>query len=117
MKERDDRFYVLHILECIGNIEHDTAAGKEFFIGNRTYRDAVLRNLQILAESSTRIEAPFQARHPEIPWREVARFRNVAVHDYLDIDYDEVWLIVTEDLPELKRHLTRIAADLERPHS
>ena len=116
MKERDDQFYALHILECIQNIEHDTAGGKEFFVSNRTYRDAVLRNLQILGESSKRIGEDFKARHPEIPWREVARFRNVAVHDYLDIDYDEVWSIVSEDLPELKRHIIRITGET-RPHS
>jgi uncharacterized protein with HEPN domain len=114
VKERDDRFYLVHILECIANIEHDTAAGKDFFLTNRTYRDAVLRNLQILAESSKRIGDAYKAEHPEIPWRPVSRFRNVAVHDYLDIDYEEVWSIVADDLPSLKASIIRI---LEQPHS
>ncbi|HEX8410843.1 MAG TPA: HepT-like ribonuclease domain-containing protein [Thermoanaerobaculia bacterium] len=70
-----------------------------------------MRNLHLLAESSTRIGDAFKAAHPEIPWKPVARFRNVAVHDYLDIDYDEIWDIITEDLPPLKEHVTRIVGD------
>ena len=41
----------------------------------------------------------------------VARFRNVAVHDYLDVDYDEIWNIITKDLPPLKEHVTRMLAE------
>ena len=67
MKVRDDRFYLVHILECIRNIEDDTAGGKASLIANRTFRDAVMRNLHLLAESSTRIGDPFKGAHPEIP--------------------------------------------------
>jgi uncharacterized protein with HEPN domain len=111
VKVRDDRFYLVHILECIQNIQDDTAGGKSSLIANRTFRDAVMRNLHLLAESSTRIGDAFKAEHPEIPWKPVARFRNVAVHDYLDIDYDEIWDIITEDLPPLKAHVTRIVGE------
>jgi len=49
---KDNRVYLLHILECIRRIEEDTAGGKDAFLASRTPQDAVLRNLQTLAEST-----------------------------------------------------------------
>jgi len=116
MKERDDRFYLLHMAECIANIEEDTRGDKTVLTGNRTIRDAVMRNLQLLGESSKRVSAATQAAYPEIPWRDLADFRNVVVHDYLNIDVDEVWQIIANNLPPLKAQL-EAALDPTRPHS
>lgn len=94
---KDDRFYFIHMLECISNIGEDTAGVKENFTDNRTIRDAVMHNLQLLAES-------------------LADFRNVVVHDYLKIDFDQIWLIIRNHLPPLKADLTRIVGE-PRPRS
>ena len=37
-------------------------------------------------------------RHPQIPWRDVQDFRNVAAHAYTGIDLDIVWRIVAGEL-------------------
>ena len=71
-------------------------------------QDAVLRNLQIMAESSQRMSDDLKAQHPMIPWREIAGFRNILVHDYLGGDCDAVWSVVEQDLPELKKVLLSI---------
>jgi len=39
-------------------------------------------------------------------WRRIADFRNRLVHDYLGVDLEIVWKVVTEDLPDLKRVIT-----------
>ncbi len=113
---KDDRFYYIHMLECISNIRDDTAGLKENFVGNRTIRDAVMHNLRLLAETSKRVSEEERARHPEVPWRDLADFRNVVVHDYLKIDYDEIWLIIENNLPPLQEDLARIVGDV-RPRS
>ena len=74
-----DAFYLTHMLECIAAIESYRVAG-DFESDERTL-DAVLRRLQILTESSMRISGELKASWPEIPWRELAGFRNVVVHD------------------------------------
>ena len=112
---KDDRFYFVHMLECISNIRDDTANLKENFAGNRTIPDAVMHNLRLLAETSKRVSNEARARHPEIPWRDLADFRNVVVHDYLKIDYDEFWLIIENNLPPLQEDLERIVGDLRSP--
>ena len=43
-----------------------------------------------------------KAAHPEIDWHGIAGFRNVLVHEYLGINLQRVYDIVTLDLPDLK---------------
>jgi uncharacterized protein with HEPN domain len=41
------------------------------------------------------------AGHPEIPWENIIGMRHKVVHDYLGVDEDIVWQVVTHDLPKL----------------
>ena len=43
----------------------------------------------------------FSDRHPEIPWSDIIGMRHKVVHDYLGVDEDIVWQVVSEDLPKL----------------
>lgn len=99
---KDDRFYLLHILDCIQRIEADTAGGMESFRGSRTIQDAVVRNLQILAESTQRISDSLKLRWPQVEWDRIAAFRNVLVHDYLGLDMERIWVVTQSDVPKLK---------------
>lgn len=99
---KDDRVYLRHILECIRRIEEDTAGGKDVFFASRTSQDAVLRNLQTLAESTQRLSEGLKIRHPQIEWRRIAAFRNILVHDYLGIDMETIWDIAQRDVPALR---------------
>ena len=83
---KDDRLYLVHIRECIERITRYTAEGKNAFIADTRTQDAVMRNLQTLSESTQRISPSLKMDRPEIDWRSIAAFRNVAVHDYLGID-------------------------------
>jgi uncharacterized protein with HEPN domain len=46
-----------------------------------------------------------KAAHPDLPWRQIAGFRNILVHNYLGIDLEQVWLIVEQNLPDLQREV------------
>jgi uncharacterized protein with HEPN domain len=65
------------------------------------HQDAIVRQLTIVGEAAKRVSAEFRISHPEVPWRQVAGFRDVVVHDYFRVDLQEVWRIVQEDLPAL----------------
>ena len=100
---KDDSVYLRHILECIRRIEEDTVCGHDRFMESHTYQDAVLRNLQTIAESTQRLTEDTKAAHPEVEWQSIVAFRNVLVHDYLGIDIERIWEIVHGDVPKLKR--------------
>lgn len=109
---KDDGLYLIHILECIDRIERYTVDGGDAFMEDTKTQDAVMRNLQTLAESTQRLSDDLRQKYPDIEWRNVAAFRNVAVHDYLGIDLTQTWDIVADDLPVLKRQIEEIVKDL-----
>lgn len=105
---KDESIYIEHMLECIEKIIKYIGDDKTAFHQSTLVQDAVLRNLQIMAESSQRVSQETQEKYPEIPWREISGFRNILVHDYLGIDSDAVWSVVENDLPEIKAILLQI---------
>ena len=99
---RSDRVLLAHIAECIERINSYTnGRERSTFYESNMVQDAVLRNLQTLAESAQRLGQPLKDTEPGIPWRSIAGFRNVLAHDYLAIDQAAVWSVVERDLPEL----------------
>ncbi len=116
-ESRDDSVYIEHMLESIRRIEANVSGGQESFLASHTLQDAVLRNLQTLAEASQRLSDPLKQTQPQIPWREIAAFRNVLVHNYLGIDLETVWTVIQRDIPSLKQSLVsmndQLAADEE----
>jgi len=99
---KSDVIYLRHIRECIRRIEEDVADDRARFMASHLIQDAVLRNLQTMAEATERLSDAAKATHPEVEWRTIAAFRNVLVHDYLGVDLEKIWEIVQRDVPNLK---------------
>ena len=53
--------------------------------------------------------------YPAIPWKQIIGMRNRLVHAYSEIDYEQVWKALTEDLPPLIEQWERILADELEP--
>ena len=81
-----DRVLLLHMRDCLDRILEYTNAERTRFDASRLVQDAVIRNLQTLAESSQRLSSEIKRTEPQIPWRELAGFRNLIVHGYLGVD-------------------------------
>ena len=107
-----DRVLLAHMRDCLDRILEYTNAERSRFDASRLVQDAVIRNLQTLAESSQRLSSEIKGTEPQIPWRELAGFRNVIVHGYLGVDLGAVWLVVEQDLPPLSAAVDRMANHL-----
>jgi len=110
---KSDKAYLQHILDMIGRIESATDAGKDAFVGSQLHQDAVLRNLHTMTETTQRLSAGLKSANSKVEWATLAAFRNVLVHDYLGIDIDLVWTVVTRDIPEFKGKISVILGELE----
>jgi uncharacterized protein with HEPN domain len=104
-----DRALLAHMRDCLDRIREYTNGERVRFDTSRLVQDAVIRNLQTLAESSQRLSNEIKATEAQIPWRELAGFRNVIVHGYLGVDLGAVWLVVEQDLPALSDAVSRMA--------
>lgn len=112
---KDERLYLIHIVECATRIQQYTSEGKDAFMSDGKTQDAVLRNLQILAESTQRISRNLKAAHPEVEWSKIAGLRNILVHEYLGINLVRIWEILQRGLPELKNQVASILKALGEP--
>ncbi len=108
-----DRVLLAHMRECLDRIRAYTNADRARFDTSRLVQDAVIRNLQTLAESSQRLSSEIKGTEPQTPWRELAGFRNVIVHGYLGVDLGAVWLVVEQDLPPLAEAVNRMTTRLD----
>jgi uncharacterized protein with HEPN domain len=62
---------------------------------------AVIRCLEIVSEASRRLPDELKARHPSIPWKDIAAAGNIYRHDYEDVAAKLVWDTVQLALPPL----------------
>lgn len=75
-------------------------------------RGAVLRRLQVMAESSQRIPNAWKVAHPEVAWRALSGFRSVLVHNYLGVDVEQAILAFESNAPSLRAAVVEM---LSRP--
>lgn len=68
----------------------------------------MIRNLQIMAESTQRLSDVIKENHSEVDWFQIAGFRIVLVHDYLGVDIERVWNILEKDLTNLKQSILKM---------
>ena len=73
--------------------------------------DAVIRNLMIIGEASRNIPENVKARHPEVPWDEMYLLRNKVSHEYFGIDYEIIWDIVSNYIPEHRTQIQRVLSE------
>lgn len=79
---------------------------------DRALNDQVLWNLTVLGEATKRLSPAVRARHPEVPWTDMAETRDRVVHHYEGVDWEILSAILTDDLPPLLPQLRKIRDQL-----
>src|SRR5712692_12091670 len=106
--QKDDLVYTGHMLDTArGATSKVVGQTRSEYDQDENLRMALAHLIQILGEAARHVSPAFQQAHPEIPWKQIVGMRHKVVHDYLHVDYDIVWAVVTVDLPPL-------IADLEK---
>ena len=77
------------------------------FRQNLMLKRAIERNLEIIGEATNRI----LARNPDIEItnaRKIVNLRNFIIHSYDSISDENIWAIVINNLPELKKEIDKL---------
>jgi uncharacterized protein with HEPN domain len=90
------------MLDAINRALEYTEPGEAQFRSDLKTQDAVLRNLETLGEATKKLNSRTRALSAGTPWREIAGFRDVIAHDYLEVDLDLVWNVIESELPGLR---------------
>ena len=109
---RDDGVYLAHILDTLKPIsEYAGGLDYETFRTTRMVQDAIIRQFEVMGEATKNLSDGFRSLHPEIPWKDLAGFRDKLIHQYFGVDLSLVWRSVADDVPMLLEELSRIVQD------
>lgn len=102
MSKRRDAECLTDIREAIRRINAYIAGFSfEQFMKDTKTQDAVIRNLEVIGEATKNLSSRLRRSYPDIPWKEMAGVRDKMIHHYFGINYDIVWTLAKEDLPQL----------------
>ncbi len=111
-----DSVFVGHMLDMASKAVAKTeGVTREAYERDENLRLALTHLVQVIGEAGRRVSREFCDGHPEIPWQEIVGMRHKVVHDYLGVDEDIVWQVVTGDLPPLIAALQRIVEESAGP--
>ena len=97
-----DLVYVGHMLDMARKaVEKTTGLPRETYDVDENLRLALTHLVQVIGEAARHVSREFTLAHPEIAWSDIVGMRHKVVHDYLGVDEDIVWQVVSEDLPKL----------------
>ena len=113
---KDDAVYLGHMLDTARKaVARAAGKSRSAYDADEDLRIVLTHLIQTIGEAAARVSRPAREAHPEIPWRQIVGIRHRIVHDYMDVDYDIVWEVITRNLPPLIRALEAIVPPASSP--
>lgn len=109
-----NRNYLKHILDECEYVQTHLVEGDVTlleFLENPTLKRAVVRSLEIIGEATKNISSDFRQKHHHIDWKNMAGMRDRLIHGYEAVDYELVWSITQENIPNLFIEIKTIFKD------
>jgi len=110
---RDYKLFIKDIVDAIKDI--DVFVGDmdyEVFLKDKKTQKAVVWQIHIIGEATKHIPELIRGKHKEVPWKYMARMRDKIAHFYFGIDYEIVWNVIKEKLPDIKSATEKILKSL-----
>jgi len=109
-----DKIYLKHIDDAINLIFKFTSGmDKKAFTENEVVINAVIRQLEIIGEAVKNISQETKGRYSDLPWRQAAGTRDNLIHEYFNVDLNQVWETIQINLPELKEKVEKLLLETE----
>lgn len=109
MSRRDDSITIKQILdhaqEAVAMIK---GLERPDLDKDRKLNLAIVRLLEIVGEAAARVTSETKEKYPDIPWFEIISLRNRLIHGYDVVDFDILWAVLKDDMPELISKLKQI---------
>lgn len=107
--KRENLLRVQDIINAIESINRATKDKREReFCDDEVLVSAVIRWLEIIGEAAKYVPINIKQENPDVPWKEMAGMRDVAIHDYADLIPEDIWKTVVNDIPLLYKQIKKI---------
>ena len=107
-----DKGRLLHIIDAIGHVLKFTA-GKSFddLSKNTIEYYGIIKCIEIVGEATYKLSSQFKDAHPETPWRVIEKMRHVLVHGYYQVNPEDVYSVIQNDLNPLLEQVSRYLSE------
>ena len=103
---RREQLYLQDILDACDMIQAFLEGSDvSMFLASELHKAATLQKLTVIGEAAARLPQAFRETHPQVEWRDIIAFRNIAVHAYFSVQWDIVWATANDDVPVLRRQV------------
>lgn len=105
---KDKGLLTVIINHCLRIEEKTKNLSKEEFINDEDVKDIVCFNILQIGELAKNFSDELISRYKNVPWKQIKGMRDRIVHRYDSIDFNRIWLIVTEDIKPLHHYCIEI---------
>ena len=81
---------------------------KETFLRNDLLQHAVMMAIIAIGECANQLSEEFKEEHSEIEWVQIVAVRNIAAHGYWQLDMEQIWQAIIEDIPKLQKFVEKL---------
>ena len=90
------------MLDSARKIDNYTSGvSKKMFLVNQEKQSAIILQLMLIGETSKKLSEEIKSQI-DLPWKQIAGFRDIAIHDYVNLNLDVVWEVTQKRIPVLK---------------
>lgn len=107
---KSDTVYLEQIKEAITKIKSFTEGfDYDQFVNDQKTQSAVIMQLMLIGELAKKVSKKTQSKI-DLPWKDIAGFRDRAIHDYYRIDLSIVWKTIEDDINILEKAIDKYIA-------
>lgn len=109
MSKSDEIEFIRHIYKEVQFIiEVKSKLTENDFYKDEVYQRAITRAFEIIGEAAKNLSLDFRFKYNNVPWGYMAKLRDKIIHHYFGVDFETIWNIMEQEIPELHFQIEQI---------
>jgi uncharacterized protein with HEPN domain len=108
MPKRTTELFVLDVIIAIDKVRRYSKKmyKVDSLVRNEEKCDAVMKGMEIIGEAVNKILQDKRIEpYVKSSWRDIVDFRNILVHEYFGLGYEEIYWVIKNDLPVFEKEM------------
>lgn len=87
---------------------HTRNTVKAEFLNNDLLQHAIMMSIVTIGECANHLSDNFKEQYRHIEWHQIIAVRNIAAHGYWQLNMEQVWQALSEDIPVLREFVNSL---------